>query len=115
MDSALKTIFIVVSQKEYSMSKCKDCKYAVDGIYKIYDIDCCTCSLTRMVMNVNAESNCNCFNRDLSKFDMCYNCKYYIGGGDWGLFCSHEDMYQHLGKFCDAPCKRYERKTNGLR
>ena len=108
-------IFIAVSQKGHPMSKCKDCKYAVDGIYKIYDIDCCTCSLTRMVMNANAESNCNCFNRDLSKFDMCYNCKYYIGGGDWGMFCSHKDMYQHLGEFSDAPCKRYERKTNGLR
>ena len=94
------------------MSKCKDCKYAEGSGYKISNIECCTCSLTRMVMNANAESSCSCFNRDLSEYDICYNCKYYGGGGDWGLFCSHKDMYHHLGEFSDAPCKRYERRTD---
>ena len=89
--------------------KCKDCKYAQDSCYEIAGIECCTCSLTRRVMNANAESKCNCYNRDLSGYDICYNCKYYIGGGDWGLFCSHNDMYHHLGKFSDEPCERYER------
>ena len=91
------------------MSKCKDCKYAKDS-NKISNLEYCTCSLTRWVMKANAESNCNCFNKDLSKYDICYNCKYYGGGGDWGLFCSHKDMYHHLGKFSDEPCKRYERR-----
>lgn len=93
------------------MSKCKDCKYAQDSSYEIARIECRTCSLTRRVMNANAESECNCYNRDLSGYDICYNCKYYIGGGDWGLFCSHSDMYHHLGKFSDEPCKRYERRV----
>ena len=90
--------------------KCKDCKYAQGSGYEIAGIKCCTCSLTRRVMNENAESECNCYNRDLSEYDICYNCKYYIGGGDWGLFCSHKDMYHHLGKFSDEPCERYEKK-----
>ena len=90
--------------------KCKDCKYAQDSGYEIAGIKCCTCALTRRVMNENAESECNCYNRDLSEYDICYNCKYYIGGGDWGLFCSHKDMYHHLGKFSDEPCERYEKK-----
>jgi len=90
--------------------KCKDCKYAKGTYYKIKDIECCTCSLTMLVMNANAEHKCNCYNRDLSGYDICYNCKYYGGGSDWGLFCSHDDMYHHLGKFSDEPCKRFERK-----
>ena len=94
------------------MSKCIDCQYSHHEVYEIVGVECCTCSLTRRVMNANAESECNCYNRDLSKYDICYNCKYYIGGGDWGLFCSHKDMYHHLGKFSDEPCKRYERRSN---
>ena len=104
--------FTAAMQKGKPMSRCKDCKYAEGSNYKIQNIDCCTCSLTRRVMNANAESECNCFNRDLSGYDICYNCKYYGGGGDWGLFCFHKDMYHHLGKFCDVPCKRYERRTD---
>ena len=96
------------------MSKCKDCKYALDSSYEIAGIECRACSLTRQVMNVNAEIECNCYNRDLSGYDICYNCKYYIGGGDWGLFCSHSDMYHHLGKFSDEPCGRYERRQDAL-
>ena len=26
------------------------------------------------------------------------------------VFCSHKDMYHHLGKFSDEPCERYEKK-----
>ena len=94
------------------MSRCVDCEYSGHETYKItnIDIECCTCSLTRRVMNANAESQCNCFNRDLSGYDICYNCEYYIGGGDWGLFCSHKDMYHHLGKFSDEPCERFIKK-----
>ena len=90
--------------------KCRDCKYSNNETYVFAGKECCTCSLTRRVMNANAESECNCFNRDLSEYDICYNCKYYIGGGDWGLFC--EKHYHHLGKFSDEPCKDYEKKVN---
>ena len=91
--------------------KCRDCMYSQGEIYKIRDIDCCTCSLTGRVMNADAESECSCFNLDLSEYDICYNCKYYGGVCDWGLFCSHPDMYYHLGKFFDVPCERYEKKV----
>lgn len=91
--------------------KCINCMYA-SSCYEISGIACCTCSLTSRVMNANAEHKCGCFNNDLSEYDICYNCTYYIGGGDWGLFCSHKDMYHHLGKFSDEPCDRYERRTS---
>jgi hypothetical protein len=69
-----------------------------------------TCTLTRNVTDADKEHDCKCYNRDLSEYDICYNCKYYRGGGDWGLFCSHKDMYHHLGKFSDDPCEKYEKK-----
>ena len=64
------------------------------------------------------DHDCSCFNRDLSEYSICYNCKYCIGAGDWGLFCSHKDishkdMYHHLGKFNDYACERFERKQEG--
>lgn len=68
------------------------------------------CNLTYAVVNTDNEHDCSCYNIDLSKYDICYNCRYYGGGGDWGLFCSHKDMYHHLGKFNDEPCKYYEKK-----
>lgn len=94
--------------------KCKDCNYSSDDVYEIAGEKCCTCSLTRRVMYAykESEAECSCFNRDLSEYDICYNCTYYIGGGDWGLFCSHNDMYHHLGKFSDEPCRYYARKEN---
>ena len=92
--------------------KCRDCIYSHHYVYKLAKgMECCTCSLTNRIVDANAEHNCNCYNRDLSEYDICYNCKYYGGGVDGGLFCSHEDMYHHLGKFSDEPCEWYERKV----
>lgn len=95
------------------VSICKDCMYSdpfeiknKDGTTKEYL--CCT--LSNRVLPMDAHGNCGCFNVDLSEYDICYNCKYYGGGNDWGLFCSHKDMYHHLGNFNDVPCERYEKR-----
>ena len=91
--------------------KCKDCKYCEISNFKFqgksYSNACCL--LSHRVIKPNIEHNCKCFNIDLSEYDICYNCKYYGGGGDWGLFCSHKEMYHHLGKFNDDPCGYYEK------
>ncbi len=81
--------------------KCKDCKY----VQPAHDYGCC--NLTRRLVDMEKEHDCICYNKDLSEYSICYNCKYYGGGGDWGLFCSHQDMYHHLGKFNDEPCEHY--------
>ena len=88
--------------------KCKDCKYSI-GAYR----GCSSCTLTHIIVNPDKEHDCQCFNADLSQYNICYNCKYYLGGGDWGLFCSHKDMYHHIGKFNDEPCRHFERKEHG--
>lgn len=88
------------------MEKCGDCQY----IQKSEHMSCCTLSNRRVDAESEHRMLCGCFNRDLTEYDICYNCRYYGGGGDWGLFCSHKDMYHHLGKFNDDPCEHYERK-----
>lgn len=46
--------------------------------------------------------------------NLCCTCKYYIGGNDYGLFCSHKDMYNHIGHPDDEACRRYKtRSTEG--
>lgn len=87
--------------------KCENCIHSESSAFTHNGFNYVVCTLTREVMKTDVV--CNCYNRDLSEYDICYNCKYYIGGGDWGLFCSHKDMYHHLGKFSDEPCKRYEK------
>ena len=96
--------------------KCRDCKYCQISEFefqgKLYKDACC--ELSHLVIKVDKEHNCQCFNKDLSKYDICYNCKYYRGGGDWGLFCSHKEMYHHLGKFNDEPCEYYTKKREDI-
>ena len=93
------------------MAKCKDCQYSSESCMQINMTPLYACTLTNNVVHGEKEHSCDCFNRDLTQFDICYNCKYYGGGGDWGLFCSHQDMYHHIGKFNDDPCEWYERGT----
>ncbi len=94
------------------MSKCKDCKYFESGSFEFNGKHYTTaaCTLSHLVVVPDKEINCAYFNADLSSENICYNCRYYIGGGDWGLFCSHKDKYHHLGKFNDEACEDFERK-----
>ncbi len=98
------------------MSVCRECDYAERSTWerdgKNFDITCCV--LTNYVVKANEEGKCSFFNKDLSGYDICYNCNYYRGGSDWGLFCAHKENYHHLGQFNDKPCEYYEkRKKDG--
>lgn len=93
--------------------KCKTCQYCQQSSYEIKgeQVNAACCALSNYVVKADKEHNCSLHNKDLSEYDICYNCKYYGGGGDWGLFCSHKGMYHHLGKFSDDPCDYYEKKN----
>lgn len=85
------------------MGACEECRHCWhDGMLGF-------CSLTNLCVNEETDS-CIMFNKDLSELEICYNCKYYIGYHDWGMFCSHDDMYHHIGNFNDAPCQYYVTK-----
>lgn len=89
-------------------STCRKCKYA--QIFNIGDVETCCCVLVSVITKPDEENDCSCFNKDLSEYKICYNCEFYLGGSDWGLFCSHKDHYNHLGKFSDRACKHFKRK-----
>jgi hypothetical protein len=95
------------------MSRCRECQYSQIDHRQINDktVEIACCSITRQMVKPDIDADCKCFNLDLSNYDICYNCKYYVGGGDWGLFCSHKDKYHHLGKFTDEPCSEYVKVT----
>lgn len=90
---------------------CRDCRYAQIYTFHIMgrDIEACCCSLTKKCTHADSDT-CGYCNDDLSNYEICYNCEYYLGGMDWGLFCSHKDHYHHLGKFNDNACKNFKRK-----
>ena len=93
---------------------CEECKYIqVDKFEfngKKYETACCT--LTSVVVNSRQPTHCDYFNADLSGKDICYNCEYYCGVRDWGLFCRHDKKYYYLGKFNDEPCEYYNRRED---
>ena len=41
--------------------------------------------------------------------DICYNCKHWIGGGDWGLSC-RKDYYNTSTNGFNKACEKFERK-----
>lgn len=88
---------------------CKNCKYYEEesveyqGKRLFYSL----CTLTSI--SVKPEGKCEYYNKDISQENICYNCKYYGGGNDWGLFCSKH--YNHLGRFNDKPCDDFEKEV----
>ena len=47
-------------------------------------------------------------NKDLSNEPICYNCKHYLGGGDWGLSCAKH--YHVLTEALHEICEDFEKK-----
>ena len=87
---------------------CKNCRYVVETghYYKGTDQQVLVCSLTNVTMK--PEGTCEYCNADLSNANMCYNCEYYNGGNDFGLFCGRH--YHLVGRFNDTPCDAYKKK-----
>lgn len=67
------------------------------------------CALTHVVLLENRALKCDFYNRDLSKEDVCYNCRYFIGGGDWGLACGKH--YHMLPDATSKICDDFDRKS----
>lgn len=83
---------------------CKDCIYyqgKVEILTKIYH----RCALLKTVVN---REKCPLFNVDLSNKKICYNCKHYLGGSDWGLSCAKH--YHVLTKALKDACNEFEKK-----
>jgi len=86
--------------------KCKDC-LNYNGEYNNYF----TCKLSNVLLRndiTDVEKRCAYFNKDMTKEQVCYSCKYFLGGGDWGLAC--EKHYYNLCHATDSKCEDYEQK-----
>lgn len=54
--------------------------------------------------------DCEFYNRNLEEEDVCYNCSYFMGGGDWGLACSKH--YNRLPNATSRICDDFARKSD---
>ena len=80
--------------------KCKNCKY-----YNRYKKMCYVTHLYNTI-SCNATSY-----EQIEKANICYNCKYWLGGGDWGLSCE-KDYWNCSANGFDEICGEFERKVN---
>nr|DAE28898.1 MAG TPA: hypothetical protein [virus sp. ctmTa7] len=84
---------------------CKDCKYRQTYV-DLKGIEFNVCSIT----NIGHTVSCRLENDKLIKdMDICFNCKYWIGGGDWGLSCQ-KNYYNCSTNGFDKTCEEFCRK-----
>lgn len=90
------------------MKKCKDCcNFSSENDRYV------KCKLTNRCIGKyidNVENLCYNYNKDLTNEHICLNCKYFLGGGDWGLSCSQD--YYTLVEALDKSCEKFKRREN---
>lgn len=84
--------------------KCKDCRYFINLINFCGEI-AVNCMLTHTIV---LGTGCDLKNVDISDEKICFNCKHYLGGNDWGLSCAKE--YHKLVDAFDEACKNFEKQ-----
>lgn len=94
---------------------CKDCKYnkIVDNefyssvwqknIHYYYNV----CDISHLCNKKSCDFIVT--DSDVDKMDICYNCKHWIGGGDWNLSCDIHPYMATANGFRKA-CEMYDRK-----
>lgn len=85
---------------------CRDCHY-YQGKIEILTKTFHSCALSKAVVN---GEKCPLYNVDLSNAKICYNCKSYLGGFDWGLSCAKH--YHVLTEALHEGCEDFYRKDN---
>lgn len=78
---------------------CKECKY--------HEGDCCTIANRQKILSCTLESDF-----DVQFMKICYNCKHWIGGGDWGLTC-RKDYYKAFSDGFHKACDYFEEVMYG--
>lgn len=81
---------------------CEDCFHHRKTII-LYGKDCATCELTNAIMVNETAQSCGLYNKDISNERICFNCKHFIGGADWGLACAkhYHSLPRALTEMCD--------------
>ena len=85
--------------------ECKNCKYLYEsrGWSSGY-----VCSITHQYN----PTSCSITSDEYVKYmDICYNCKHWYGGGDWGLSCA-KNYYDCSSNGFRKACEQFERKSD---
>ena len=83
--------------------KCNNCKYLKE------EVGWSTVNVCRITSRVNPIS-CGIENdEDIQDMSICYNCKHWYGGGDWGLSCA-KNYYDCSSDGFREACNKFERK-----
>lgn len=88
--------------------KCEDCKYLKVNTCTIKGkiIHTKVCSVTHYVN----PTSCDIISyQEIEQSNICFNCKHWIGGGDFGLSCK-KDYYLLESNGFRTACEKYERK-----
>ena len=83
---------------------CENCMYFT-GKEEAWGQTIYQCALTNAILTGKP---CDLYNIDISKWKICYNCKHFLGGGDWGLACAKH--YRYLPEALTKACEDMERK-----
>ena len=87
---------------------CENCSHFKENVV-FCNRNCVVCELTNTIMVNESAQSCNLYNKDMSEEDICFNCKHFIGGGDWGLACAKH--YHRLPRALDKMCEDGEFNT----
>lgn len=90
--------------------ECRYCHYCKPTTMWLKNNEKCMvgmCSITHSV----GKKSCDYIASDAEVEDMniCYNCKHWIGGGDWGLSCRKNYYIASTDGFNEV-CEQFERK-----
>ena len=101
--------------------KCNGCKYCYvlnntaiardkkeNQILSVRDSERTVCKITHICNPESCDLNSD---EDVKDMPICFNCKHWIGGGDWGLSCS-KDYYNTSSNGFGKACEKFERKDN---
>lgn len=84
--------------------KCENCRFNKEMDYGIVKNIC-------KITNVRNRTDCSLSSdEDVNKMEICFNCKHWFGGGDWGLSCA-VDYYNCSSNGFERACEKFERKS----
>ena len=86
------------------MIKCEECKYCCRKPHPYPEVYCEICRYSRKFCCIDIMSDA-----EIEHMDICYNCEYWIGCGDWGLSCE-KDYYKCSINGFDKACEQFKRK-----
>lgn len=89
---------------------CNECKYEEKHEYK-YEEKQYNYTICKITHIVNTKS-CNYISNDkeVENMNICYNCQYWIGCGDYGLSCEKDYYNCNTNGFSNA-CNKFKRRV----